>query len=83
MKRQIAALLLIWWCAARAVAHKADLLKVAITEAKAGGSTVALLVKRGDLYSSITLDYRGGLRYPKLERVAGTPDHLSALLAPR
>ena len=36
-----------------------------------------------ELYSNITLDYRGGLRYPKLERVAGTPDHLSALLAPR
>ena len=63
--------------------YKAELLKEAITAAKASGSPIALLVKRGDLYSTIMLDYRGGLRYPKLERVAGTPDHLSALLAPR
>jgi predicted metalloprotease with PDZ domain len=30
-----------------------------------------------------TLPYRGTLRYPLLERVAGVPDSLTALLAPR
>lgn len=30
-----------------------------------------------------TLDYRGTLRYPHLERIAGRPDRLAALLRPR
>jgi len=30
-----------------------------------------------------TLDYRGTLRYPRLERIAGQPDRLRTLLAPR
>ncbi|HUA78762.1 MAG TPA: M61 family peptidase [Dyella sp.] len=30
----------------------------------------------------VTLDYRDGLRYPHLQRIAGTPDRLSALLKP-
>ncbi|MEA0736358.1 M61 family peptidase [Xanthomonas campestris pv. campestris] len=30
-----------------------------------------------------TLDYRGTLRYPRLERITGQPDHLTSLLAPR
>ena len=30
-----------------------------------------------------TIDYRGGLRYPRLERIAGRPDGLGALLAAR
>ena len=64
-------------------AYKAELLKAAITEAKAGTRSIELLVKSGDLYRTISLDYRGGLRYPKLERVEGLSDHLGALLAPR
>lgn len=32
---------------------------------------------------AVTLDYSGGLRYPHLERIAGTPDRLSALLGAR
>ncbi|BDU21565.1 M61 family peptidase [Dyella sp. GSA-30] len=31
----------------------------------------------------VNIDYRGGLRYPHLERIAGTPDRLSALLDAR
>ena len=64
-------------------AYKAEVLKAAITEAKTGAHPIALLVKRGDLYTTLMLDYRGGLRYPKLERVADAPDHLGPLLAPR
>jgi predicted metalloprotease with PDZ domain len=64
-------------------AYKAELLKEAITEAKTGTRVVELLVKRGERYDTLAIDYRGGLRYPKLERIAGTPDHLGASLAPR
>ena len=31
----------------------------------------------------VSSDYRGGLRYPHLERIEGTPAQLDAILAPR
>jgi hypothetical protein len=39
-------------------------------------------MKRGDQFETFELDYHGGLRYPKLERVSGTPDRLAEILAP-
>lgn len=41
------------------------------------------LIKSGDLYRTATLDWHGGLRYPKLEKVGKGPGTLDALLAPR
>ncbi len=61
---------------------KVDLLRTAITEAAKSESRLKLLVKKGDEFQTIEVDYHGGLRYPKLERVEGTPDRLSAILAP-
>ncbi|CAG1019849.1 hypothetical protein BURC_04768 [Burkholderiaceae bacterium] len=63
--------------------YKAEWLKDVITEAKASGAPIELLVKSGDLYRTLRVSYRGGLRYPKLERIDGAPDRLSELLAPR
>lgn len=34
-------------------------------------------------YRSIDIRYHEGLRYPALERIAGKPDYLSAILNPR
>jgi predicted metalloprotease with PDZ domain len=65
------------------VAYDSDLLKDTITDAKTTGAPIQLLLKRGDRYQTISINYRGGLRYPHLERVAGTPALLDALLAPR
>ncbi len=59
--------------------YKAELLREAITKAK-DGSGVELLVKIDDRYKTVKLDYRGGLRYPKLERITGTPDRLADIL---
>jgi hypothetical protein len=42
-----------------------------------------LLVKNYDSYRSVRLDYHGGARYPHLQRIAGQPDRLAALLRPR
>jgi hypothetical protein len=42
-----------------------------------------LLVKTGDHYRTARLEWKGGLRYPRLERIDGTPDLLSAIYAPR
>ena len=68
--------------AVNGLAYKADRLKDAITAAKTG-APLELLIKAGEQYRSVRVNYRGGLRYPKLERIEGTPDRLSALFAPR
>ena len=63
-------------------AYSADRLKSAITAAK-DGAPVTLIVKAGDKYRVVTIDWKGGLRYPRLERVEGTPDRLGDILSPR
>lgn len=63
-------------------AWSADILKTAITEAKTSGK-VDLLLKAGDRYRTVSVPWNGGLRYPRLERIAGTPDRLGDIFAPR
>lgn len=65
-------------------AYDGDALKTAITAAKDGGP-LELLIQRGSRYQTVALDYRGGLRWPWLERTAaGTaPTGLDRLLMPR
>jgi predicted metalloprotease with PDZ domain len=64
-------------------AYTKNLLKDAITAAKASGKPIALLVKEGDTYRSLDVAYGGGLRYPHLEPIEGAPDLLSRLLEAR
>jgi len=64
-------------------AYKPEQMRDAIAEAKTSSRPIELLVRSGDLYRTVTIAYRGGLRYPTLERIEGTPDRLSALLAPK
>ena len=59
-----------------------DELKDAIKAAAKGGA-IDLLVRTKDEYRTVRLDYRGGLRYPHLERISGTPARLDDILAPR
>ena len=63
--------------AVNGLAYDDDKLKDAI---KAGGA-LELLVKTGDHVRSVSVAYTGGLRYPHLERIAGTPARLDAILA--
>jgi predicted metalloprotease with PDZ domain len=53
-----------------------------LTDAVAAKAPVVLVVQDGARVRRVTVDYRGGLRYPHLERVAGTPDRLGEILAP-
>lgn len=69
--------------AVNGVAYDSDRLKEIITEAKKGHEPITLLVKKGDRFTTVAIDYHGGLRYPRLERIDGTPDLLSAIYAPR
>jgi len=58
--------------------YKPELLKKAIKEGK-DGKAIELLVKKGNVLRTVSLDYRGGLRYPRLERIPGTKDRLEAI----
>jgi predicted metalloprotease with PDZ domain len=60
-----------------------DGLKQAIRNAKGNAAPVELLIKSGNLYRTARLDWHGGLRYPRLQKVGKGPGTLDALLAPR
>lgn len=64
-------------------AFSAERIREAITRAKDAPTPIELLVKNGDRYRSVELDYHDGLRYPHLERIEGTPALLDDILAPR
>ena len=64
-------------------AYDAEKLKDAIRFAATNGAPLTLLVKSNDQYRTVSIDYRGGLRYPHLERIAGAADRLGAILEPR
>ena len=56
------------------------LMKQAVKDAVGSKSPITLLVKNIDQYRTIELDYHGGLKYPHLVRVKGTPDRLDRIL---
>ena len=64
-------------------AYDAEHLKDAIRVAATGAAPIALLVKTNSQYRTVTIDYRGGLRYPHLERIPGAADRLGDILAPK
>ncbi len=64
-------------------AYKAEGLRQAVTANKGGAAPIELLVREGELYRTVKIDYRGGLRHPKLERIAGTEDRLAGTLGKR
>jgi predicted metalloprotease with PDZ domain len=57
-------------------------LQEAVLSAEKNKEPIKLLLKRGDDFVTVNLDYHDGLRYPHLQRVEGTPDRLDAILAP-
>ncbi|SFF78584.1 glycyl aminopeptidase. Metallo peptidase. MEROPS family M61 [Novosphingobium sp. CF614] len=69
-------------------AYDKDVIKDAITRAKPGnasaGAPIALLVRRGNRYQTVEIDYHGGLRWPWLESTTpGQANGLDRLLSPR
>lgn len=65
------------------VTYTAERIKDAVTNAKKTGAALELLVKNGDVYRTVKFDYKDGLRYPRLERVKGTPDRLDQIFSAR
>lgn len=70
--------------AVNGMGYEAEALKAAITAAK-DGAGLEFIVQRGTRFQTLRIDYRGGLRWPWLERAAPgkDPTGLDLLLAPR
>ncbi|MEJ2407819.1 MAG: peptidase M61 [Novosphingobium sp.] len=66
-------------------AYSKTLIQNAVTAAKTSDTQpVTLLVKRGDRYDTVSIDYHGGLRWPWLESTTpGKENGLDRLLSPR
>jgi hypothetical protein len=58
-----------------------DGLKDAVADAR--GVAIEITVDYKGVVQQFSLQYNGGLRYPHLERITGTPDLLSELGRPR
>jgi hypothetical protein len=58
-------------------------MEAAMRANREGAKPVELLLRRDDDYRSLSLDVRGGPRYPKPARIEGSPDRLTQILAPR
>ncbi|MBK7617286.1 MAG: M61 family metallopeptidase [Burkholderiales bacterium] len=63
--------------------YKPERVEAAITANRDGSAPLQLLVKDGDRYSTVRIDWRGGLRYPQLAQILGAPDRLSSLYKAR
>ncbi len=55
----------------------------AIKAAKGGKEPIRLLLKRGERYREVAIDYHDGLRYPHLEKTTEGEAGLDKLLAPK
>jgi len=55
----------------------------AITASAGNTTPIEMMLKKGDRFRTIRFDYHDGLRYPRLERIEGTPDRLGDILTPR
>ena len=64
-------------------AYTQDVLEDAVKAAKDNTAPIELLVKDFDRYRTIQINYHGGLRYPRLERIEGRPDYLTPILTAR
>jgi predicted metalloprotease with PDZ domain len=64
-------------------AYDADVLKDAIRAAKDTERPIELIVKTGDRFRVVSVDYHEGLRYPHLERDTSVPARLDDILAAR
>lgn len=69
--------------AVNGLAFDGDRLRSAVAQAKGTTAPLELIVKAGDRYRIVPLPYFDGLRYPRLERIAGAPDRLGDIVTPR
>lgn len=59
-----------------------DVFDYALERARHASVPISLIVKQTGWFQTLSLDYHDGVRYPHLERIAGTPDMLAEIAAP-
>jgi predicted metalloprotease with PDZ domain len=65
------------------LAFDVDQFKAAIKSAQHATGPITLIVREGERFRTVRLDYHDGLRYPHLERDPGRPDLLEKIFAPK
>jgi predicted metalloprotease with PDZ domain len=65
------------------LAFDVDQFKAAIKAAQHANAPISLIVREGERFRTVQLDYHGGLRYPHLERDPNRPDLLEGIFAPK
>ncbi|EIL94328.1 M61 family metallopeptidase [Rhodanobacter spathiphylli] len=63
--------------------YSKEVLKEAIAAAKGSKAPIQLLLKYQGGYRTVPVDYHDGMQYPHLQRIEGTPDYLSQIIAAR
>ena len=64
--------------------YTSEILKDAITAAKDADKTLTLIVRTDDNFRTVSINYHGGLRYPRFERIdASKPALIDDILTPR
>ena len=69
--------------AVNSLSYDADKLRAAVKATASSASAVELLIKQGDTYRMVRIDYKGGAKYPHLERIKGKAALLDDILEPR
>ncbi len=64
-------------------AASATVLAEAVTASKGNTTPIELMLKKGERFRTVRFDYHDGLRYPHLERIAGTPDRIGDIFTAR
>jgi predicted metalloprotease with PDZ domain len=64
-------------------AYSADVMKAAIVAAKDRKEPIRLIIRNGDRFRTVSIDYHGGPRYPKLEKIGAGKTGLDRLLEAR
>lgn len=68
--------------AVNGMAYNDARMKATIHDSKDSKEPIELIVSNSDIFKVVHLNYRGGERYPHLERVSGQPDMLGDILKP-
>jgi predicted metalloprotease with PDZ domain len=63
--------------------YSAKLLRAALKDSTDKKHPLSLIIKQGTRYRTITLDYSGGIRYPRLEKAGEGESSLDRLLTPK
>jgi len=63
-------------------AYNTGRLRDAVKASAKETTPIAIIARNGEFFTTVSLDYHGGERYPHLERVTGKPDVMETLIKP-